>query len=369
MINKNKMSINDAVMLAEEIDYKQMVTLLSPLVFFYASHRFFYNYRLCRDFKAKKIKQIKVKPEINNDLKEYDLTKLNIKQYNYAIKTFYNVMKNNFSNDQLSFFYNNISNLRIIDSNNGLLYKIFLNTNYVANYDTKDNKIRIYNPDCYTAIYHELIHMSSSICKNGIHYTGFKQYSLKPGSFINIGQGINEGYTQLLTERYFGYSRELRGVYEYEMHLMKNIEKVIGKEKMENLFFKANLKGLIEELNKYLSEDEIFSFINNVDFLNKHLKDDFNNIEKGMIENSIKSTSEFTLKLFIIDICNKYKNGEITANDVEIMLESCIKSVGLKVCIKKTNYETINHDTIMNMINSSFNNKIDIKIKNKKKDN
>ena len=39
------------------------------------------------------------------------------------------VMKNNFTDDQLALFYNNINNLRIIDSNNGLLYKIFLNIN------------------------------------------------------------------------------------------------------------------------------------------------------------------------------------------------------------------------------------------------
>ena len=369
MADREKMNISDAMMIAEDIDYEQLVGLLSPIVFFYASHRFLDNYRLHRDFKAKNIEQIKIQPEISCDTKEFNLKKFSAKEYNYAIYTFYSVMKNNFDDNQLAIFYKNINNLKVVNSNNGILYKIFLNTNYVANYDSSNNKIRIYNPECYTAIYHELIHMSSSIHKNGIHYTGFKQYSIKPGSIVNIGQGINEGYTQLLTERYFGYSRELRGVYEYEMHLMKNIEKVIGKDKMEELFFKANLKGLIEELNNYISEDEVLSFINNVDFLNKHLKDDFHAIEKGMIENSIKNTSEFTLKIYIIDIYNKYRNGEITSADVEKLIGSSIKSVGLKVCIKGKNYETINHDTIINIVNNLFAGKIkiDVKIKDNKK--
>jgi len=50
--------------------------------------------------------------------------------------------------------------------------------------------------------------------------------------------------------------------------VMSLVEDIIGREKMEKLYFQGNLYGLVEELKKYSSEKEIRLFIRNVDFYN-----------------------------------------------------------------------------------------------------
>ena len=42
---------------------------------------------------------------------------------------------------------------------------------------------------------------------------------------------------------------------------MNKLEHIIGKEKMEQLYISSDLKGLINEINKYLDKKETMSFI------------------------------------------------------------------------------------------------------------
>ena len=82
---------------------------------------------------------------------------------------------------------------------------------------------------------------------------------------------------------------------------------------MECLYFNADLKGLINELNKYASYDDIIKFILNIDFINTHIKDKnpskkeqeiladilVNNSEKSVHVNSIKKVvgKHFSIKM------------------------------------------------------------------------
>lgn len=106
---------------------------------------------------------------------------------------------------------------------------------------------------------HELFHAASS--KNPFS-SGFHHFILSNGHTgrqTQIGRWINEGYTELLNIRYFGcdYGRS----YIHEVFLMNKLEHIIGKEKMEQLYINSDLKGLINEINKYLDKKETMSFI------------------------------------------------------------------------------------------------------------
>lgn len=133
-----------------------------------------------------------------------------------------------------------------------------------------------------------------SIQKKGV-FSGFSQsyFDKDTNKKISFGSGINEGYTEYLTKRYF--ARYIQNSnYKDLVSFVREIEKIIGYEKMEKLYFHADLKGLILELSKYISEEEIMKFINNVDFYNKHK---FDKNARKLLEVTLKEIDEFLNKL------------------------------------------------------------------------
>ena len=86
-----------------------------------------------------------------------------------------------------------------------------------------------------------------------------------------IGSGLNEGYTQLLTERYFGETNEIAASYKICMFFSKKLEEIIGKDKMQSLYLNANLTELINELKKYDTEENIIKFIKSLDTILKYI--------------------------------------------------------------------------------------------------
>lgn len=126
-------------------------------------------------------------------------------------------------------------------------------------YFEKDNSQNIEE-----ALYHELLHAASSKENDGIYFTGFRQYPPV------IGMSINEGYTELLNQRYFQKDKKDKLItYPYEVAVAKIVELIVGKEKMTSLYFNSDLKGLVEELSKYQSIDKIKKFISNLDTIYK----------------------------------------------------------------------------------------------------
>jgi len=119
------------------------------------------------------------------------------------------------------------------------------------------NKLIVYE---LTSIYHELFHMASNYYweEKGQLFTGFEQST----TFDRVGVGINEGYTEILVKRYFNIDGT---PYVDEMKLASIIETVVGKEKMTQLYFKADLKGLMDEIKIYADGYNIRKFIDLVD--------------------------------------------------------------------------------------------------------
>ena len=97
--------------------------------------------------------------------------------------------------------------------------------------------------------------------KDDVFNEGFYYYIEGTGY---VGRGINEGYTEILRERYFDIDlRETGYLYEYQM--TKILELIIGAEKMEHIYFKGNLLILIRELSNYCSLEEAKQFIDDMD--------------------------------------------------------------------------------------------------------
>lgn len=169
------------------------------------------------------------------------------------IEKFVTTIQQKNPNFDLSNFYNRFNDIMFFDVKfpiivNGLFHPTL---NVIVNLD--------HSKEADLTVTHELFHAASS--KNLFSF-GFQHSILSNGHTgrqILIGRWLNEGYTELLNIRYFGsdYGRS----YIHEVFLMNKLEHIIGKEKMEQLYISSDLKGLINEINKYLDKKETMSFI------------------------------------------------------------------------------------------------------------
>lgn len=198
--------------------------------------------------------------------------------YLTVIETFKEVMKKNLSMENYNILINNIKKVKV-------KHKRDKDTDINITTGNIDDKgiITLYELDDIT-LYHELFHASSTYYdeKQDNSFSGFHHHLRNPQKFI--GLGFNEGYTQLLTERYFNNSQS-RDSYVNEVHYVKLIENLIGKEKMLDLYFKSDLNNLILELCKNNSEEKVFEFLANMDLFiisNKIRKDKVKQMQNGL---------------------------------------------------------------------------------------
>lgn len=233
-----------------------------------------------------KIHKIKFSPDMKQVSTDLDVSRINSLQYSDEIKKFYKILRKNFSKDDLILFYNNIKTLNVINEN--------LSESVLASYNFINNTISIKSDFETNSMYHELFHMTSFIDLGDVKCCGFVQVTYDS----YIGRGITEGYTQLLTERYFCDS-EINKSYMIETFFAKKLEKIVGREKMEPLYLKSDLLGLVEELKKYNSEEKIIIFIKNVDDLLDKKSAIGKLMYKRKISNDFKNVSKFLLETYI----------------------------------------------------------------------
>ena len=148
---------------------------------------------------------------------------------------------------------------------------------------------------------------SSNNNSKSMGFIGFYQYS--PLLDFNIGKGINEGYTEYLTEEYFDKDRV---GYDFEVFIASYIEDIVGIDKMSKLYFKSNIKGLIDELKQYENEEQIIYFFKCLDFYNT-------NSNNKKIRNTICICVEYCMKFvftcFVKHVKNMYDNNLITQDE------------------------------------------------------
>lgn len=211
--------------------------------------------------KKQKYEKILSTPKISELIPTYDAKTILKKLYGKNILCFVKTITKEMSHCDLTFLYKNLSSIKI--SNSNFIFNIISpRFKTVASYSVVRNKIFIKNEN---SIYHELFHLASSYYSREKEtiFTGFKQTN----GNNSIGTGINEGYTELLSERYFKDEKDNLS-YPFNVIIVKSLENIIGKEKMEQLYMKADLYNLIQELKKYNNhEKSVIDFIKNVDFI------------------------------------------------------------------------------------------------------
>lgn len=291
------------------------------ILVYYDYKKMLSDYKLCKESTIFKNYKISIPPIVRQRYFELDFNKLKNLYLGNSIIEFVNLMTDKFSSDYLINFYNNINNLSVIKSTEP--YSI------VSTYDAISNTIEIV---INSTIYHELFHMASTKYIGNISYSGFSQLDINTEN-SDIGTAINEGYTQLLAERYFKKAKA--GGYKYEQSISKSLEVVIGKEKMENLYLDANLPGLIEELKQYAKEDEIKDFIISSDFCHKYKTNKKEELsKKEMFEICLKKTYKFLVIIYVRKLKNLLLRNDITKeqfiNDFkEYIPGNCISIKGI----------------------------------------
>ena len=84
--------------------------------------------------------------------------------------------------------------------------------------------------------------------KNNIEYCGFQIRLLDING--EIGRGLNEGYTELLSERYFNVS----ATYWFERVFAIQLEKIVGEDFLKENYFNHNLQAIRDKLAEYSSK-------------------------------------------------------------------------------------------------------------------
>ena len=167
-------------------------------------------------------------------------------KYGKYIKIFVETLINKQANFNFNIFMRNIRKLSIV-----------ITDDYLENADgwfiIAENKIYINKeqlPQIEEIIYHELFHMASGYITRKKAVSGFR--------YGKLGNGIDEGYTQLLTNRYFKEDLEAYGI---ETKIAFLLEFIVGKSLMEKMYSQGNAIGLINVIRKYAKNNELHAWL------------------------------------------------------------------------------------------------------------
>lgn len=357
-----KENVQDIVAQIENFDYNSFLHSVQPIVAIcfanYFARKAFKNFSIHRELKPKNVSKILPPPELKEVNREIDIESICAKEFGDKILRFIKVIIENFNPEVLNNFYNNLKTIKV-SSKSLVLRNFLLHTNAVGTYNPKHNEIAIATETDDTTITHELLHMASSFYKDKMSRSGFNQFYSK--GLLNIGNGINEGYTELLNQRYFGGTEYPLGIrrsistYGYLKLITEKLEQIVGKEKMENLYFSANLKGLIQELNKYASEEEIMKFITDTDFIIKYLSNKRPSlIENQSLINCMNRSTIFLITNYIKMLILQEKEGIISNEELREKANDYIKSIPHKIIRGKYEYVIYDSDDINSSIESAL---------------
>ncbi len=219
-------------------------------------------------------------------------------------------IERSFSKDKLNTFYHNVHTLRVTDDVKKLsVAERRKGIRLMGVYLPMENAISI-DETCVNEkiVAHELLHMSSCKRRRNKYFQGFCQGNKNN----NVGDGLNEGYTEVLTRRYFDNGNFSKGAYTTEQFFALCVEKLVGRDKMEKYYFDADLKGLMRELQNYYSDREIESFIVGLDniFNYKSTRNKELRVEE-IVRNSYVEVASFAHKALLINSLNNRDNKAV----------------------------------------------------------
>lgn len=315
-------------------DYTKTIDSYDPIVELKNSFKDLFktikDIHLRREVKVEDIKEVAMPPELFSYYRGINYKYIMTYEFGEEIVKFVDVMNNNFSAPNLIMLYNNINELEIKklhfnDQKERLKNIIFgkgKTSQTAASYSEYLNRISISENGALVHLPHELFHLSSSFYDEGnrIYYSGFRQRAAS--DVKTIGEGFNEGYTELMVAKYFDKNKLSNDVcYQYLFEIANNIETIVGKDKTEHFYLTANLKGLVDELTQYVSHDDVMKFIAATDYLLETLN---NGKKKQNEKDTILEQLRF-VNIFII-VC-------ATRKAAKLLLENKISADELGVTV------------------------------------
>ena len=290
-----------------------------------------------KDIEIEKTDKIVMPPELISNHTGINYKNIISYEFSEEIAKFARIMTTNFSSENLVILYNNINDLKIekiymnefLEHIKNIIFKRGTKDLNVAGYNVFLNRVRIEEEYVDIDMPHELFHMASSVYdkEKKILYTGFVQTIIKENR--NIGDGINEGYTEWMVAKYYDESILSDSTsYKYLCNVARNLDEIVGKDKMEKLYLKANLKGLVEELVKYNSYDNVMHFISATDYLYHNLNESRKSKqEKEVITNELKFINKFMIESITKSTALMYSDNEISIEDIVPIISKKIKNI------------------------------------------
>lgn len=348
---KNKMEINDILVEIQNIRISEIIAFLSPTIIYYGVQRkIMPSYNLRKDFKIKNTKTEILPVEVIRKYNDVDENRLLEQIYGQSLVDFFRTVSEEVSKEDLNILFNNFSTLTTVIKSFKISNKI--NNKSVAGlYKPTKNIVEVSKKDQERTIDHELFHAATTIYdpKTRNIFCGFLQ--VRPD--IEIGRSFNEGYTQYITEKFFGNKKELLRAYAYETSIAQAVEIIVGQKKMQSLYFNANLKGLVDCLKQYNDEEKVYNFFTTLDFIGRYIGEDIKTQKSyNMMVESFMEVNHFLIETFInkLVIENKTENTDIEALtskfDEEItnflpLIPATVKKRGSKKIYKITDYDII----------------------------
>lgn len=287
-----------------------MTGLTIPFVLYLKKYKI-PKYELKRGRLVKNPKRIKLAPQIVKKARAMTSGELYDVIENEAVVLFHKRLNELLNDNQKIIMNNNLRGLEVKETLKTKFQKILLEIGIdpfvkksgvkSGSYRASSNSIVIRDARSKSTIFHELMHMASTVKTDDIAYVGFKQRM----NGEMIGQGINEGYTQYLTEKFFPeYISTTTISYPIETHFAGLVEEIVTEDTMIDMFFRADLKDLIIELSKYSSIKEAGNFIRQMDVINKYKSKELMFVEvKPELQEIIFELNDF----LIITYYNKLK--------------------------------------------------------------
>lgn len=265
---------------------------------FYCAHKILERIRVNKTFKRKHPKKVFLPPEIKEAAKGFYVPNISGKENDYTMEVieFAFKMRGIVSDEAINTLYRNLETVKLIDKE--IKRDPLRSYDIGGYYSAVRNLIRINpsSPNFKNNLFHELMHLSSSYVYNDRFCCGFKQFNMKEEE--SFGEGLNEGYTELLCNRYFGINLEDTW-YAFEVNIARLLEKIVGKKLMEKSYFRADIKAVIDKLKEYAPLDEIMNFICKLDYILAYARNDEKHIgieKKNVI--AVREVSLFLLKIY-----------------------------------------------------------------------
>lgn len=280
------------------------------------------------------------------------LSKLDIKKipyvdvrqkYEQEIQNFISVIKEKLSYVDLTIYNRNIEELVINETN--------LENGIDGQYSVDGIRIKLLHNDKGRSLTHELLHLASSFLSGEIKFSGFHQVSNK----LNIGRGLNEGYTTLLDSRYFDSSDKS---YLVAKVFAETIEKIVGQEKMTKIYFKADLYGLVKELSKYCIENDVYLVIKNIDDINKMLSNlnqrELSSDENSLIQEQCDEIVRILFSCYINKLDSDIEQNLITTSQFKNLLWEFIDCIGFSFSAPNFYIELLSADLFSELVKENF---------------